>query len=70
MNAHGTLFVWGRIPGGRMDSMQFVLELMEKTGVIVTPGRSFGPAGEGYVRFALVMPPEQIREAVAAMAKM
>ena len=69
-NAHGTLFVWGRIPGGRMDSMQFVLELMEKTGVIVTPGRSFGPAGEGYVRFALVMPPEQIREAVAAMAKM
>lgn len=66
-NAHGTLFVWARIPHGRMDSMDFVVELMERSGVIVTPGRSFGPAGEGYVRFALVSPVETIREAVAAI---
>lgn len=32
---------------------------MEKAGVIVTPGASFGPHGEGYVRFALVLPPEK-----------
>lgn len=66
-NAHGTLFVWARIPHGRMDSMDFVVELMERSGVIVTPGRSFGPAGEGYVRFALVSPMETIKEAVAAI---
>ncbi len=66
-NAHGTLFVWARIPHGRMDSMDFVVELMERSGVIVTPGRSFGPAGEGYVRFALVSPVETIKEAVAAI---
>lgn len=66
-NAHGTLFVWARLPHGRMDSMDFVVELMDKAGVIVTPGASFGPAGEGYVRFALVSPVETIKKAVAAI---
>ena len=62
------MFVWARIPGGRTDSKAFALELMEKCGVIVTPGASFGPSGEGYVRIALVLPPEGLREAVAAIA--
>jgi len=35
--------------------------------VICTPGVSFGPMGEGYVRFALVLPPEKLREAVEAV---
>ena len=67
-NAHGSMFVWARLPHGRMDSVDFALELMEKSGVIVTPGASFGPAGEGFCRMALTMPPEKIREAVAAIA--
>ena len=66
-NAHGSMFVWARIPGGRTDSVAFALELMERAGVIVTPGSSFGPSGEGYVRMALVLPPERLREAVAAI---
>lgn len=68
-NAHGTMFVWAKLPHGRQDSINFTLELMEKAGVIVTPGASFGPAGEGYVRMALVLPPEGLREAVDAIAK-
>ena len=36
------------------NSNEFCMELMEKTGVICTPGSSFGSLGEGYVRFALV----------------
>ena len=67
-NAHGSMFVWAPLPGGRMDSMDFALELMEKTGVIVTPGASFGTSGEGFFRMALVMPPDRLREAVAAIA--
>ena len=67
-NARGSMFVWARLPHGRMDSIDFALELMEKSGVIVTPGASFGPAGEGFCRMALTMPPEKIREAVAAIA--
>ena len=68
-NGKGTMFVWAKIPGGRTDSMAFCMELMEKAGVIVTPGASIGPHGEGYVRFALVLPPEKIREAVEAIRK-
>ena len=67
-NAHGSMFVWARLPHGRTDSVSFSLELMERAGVIVTPGASFGPSGEGYVRMALVMPPDELREAVAAIA--
>ena len=67
-NAHGSMFVWARLPHGRQDSMAFAAELMERAGVIVTPGASFGPAGEGFCRMALTMPPEKIREAIAAIA--
>lgn len=66
-NGKGTMFVWAKIPGSRTDSMKFCMELMEKAGVIVTPGASFGPHGEGYVRFALVLPPEKIKEAVESI---
>lgn len=66
-NAHGSMFVWARLPGGRTDSMAFCEELMEKAGVVVTPGASFGPSGEGHVRMALVLPPDQIALAVEAI---
>lgn len=67
-NAHGSMFVWAKLPGGRTDSMAFCEELMEQAGVIVTPGASFGPHGEGYVRMALVLPPDGIRAAIDAIA--
>ena len=66
-DSHGSMFVWAPIPEGYTSSMDFCLTLMEKAGVICTPGASFGPLGEGYVRFALVLPPEKIQEAVQAI---
>ena len=66
-NAHGSMFVWAKLPGGRTDSMAFCEELMEKAGGVVTPGASFGPSGEGHVRMALVLPPDQIALAVEAI---
>lgn len=66
-NAHGSMFVWAKLPGGRTDSMAFCEELMEKAGVVVTPGASFGPSGEGHVRMALVLPSDQIALAVEAI---
>lgn len=65
--SQGTMFAWGRIPQGYASSEEFVMELLEKTGVICTPGSSFGSLGEGYVRFALVLPVEVIEEAVEAI---
>lgn len=67
-NSHGSMFVWAPLPTGYTDSMAFCLELIEKAGVICTPGFSFGPSGEGYVRFALTLPVERIQEAVKAIA--
>jgi len=66
-DSHGSMFVWAKVPEGKGDSMTFCLELLEKTGLICTPGVSFGPMGEGYVRFALVLPPDKIKEAVQAV---
>lgn len=66
-NAQGSMFVWARIPEGWGDSQAFALSLLERSGVIVTPGASFGPSGEGYVRIALVLPPDDLRKAVSAI---
>ena len=63
-DAQGTMFVWAKIPERYPSSVDFVIELMEKTGVICVPGSAFGAQGEGYVRFALVVPPERMEEAV------
>ena len=63
-DAQGTMFVWAKIPERYPSSVDFVIELMEKTGVICVPGSAFGTQGEGYVRFALVVPPERMEEAV------
>ena len=67
-DSHGSMFVWAPLPTGYTDSMAFCLELIDKAGVICTPGFSFGPSGEGYVRFALTLLVERIREAVASIA--
>ena len=66
-DSHGSMFVWAPIPAKYPDSMSFCSELMEKTGVICTPGISFGPMGEGYVRFALVLPPDKIKELIGVI---
>ena len=68
-DSHGSMFVWAPIPLKYASSMDFCMDLVEKSGVLCTPGSSFGPAGEGYVRFALTMPAGQIAQAVQAIAE-
>lgn len=58
-----TMFVWARIPDAYKDSNDFVLDLLEKTGVVLTPGQSFGQAGKRYVRMALVQDDDSLKEA-------
>lgn len=66
-DSEGTMFAWAKIPKGYTDDVSFVMELVERTGVLCTPGSSFGSLGKGYVRFALTMPVDRIREAVGAI---
>lgn len=62
-----TFYVWAPIPQG-FTSMDFTAYLLDKTGVLTTPGNGFGPSGEGYIRFSLTAPTERIEEAVKRMA--
>lgn len=63
-----TFYLWAKVPSG-FDSQKFVAHLLEKTGVLTTPGVGFGAPGEGYVRFALTVPVEKIKEAVERIKK-
>ena len=64
----GTMFVWAPIPDSYQDSESFVADLLDKTGVLVTPGSAFGPSGEGYVRMALVQSEDTMKKIVEAVA--
>ena len=66
-DSEGTMFAWAKIPEKYTDDVAFVMELLEKAGVLCTPGSSFGELGKGHVRFALTMPVEMIQEAVKAI---
>jgi len=63
-DSEGTMFAWGKIPARFENSEAFVLELIEKTGVICVPGSGFGSQGEGFARFALVLPVPKINELI------
>ena len=58
------MYVWTRLPSGFDDSFDFCIRLTRSTGVCLAPGRAFGATGEGFVRFALVRPPEILQRAV------
>lgn len=63
-DSEGSMFAWAKIPKEYKTSTEFCVDLLEKTGVICTPGSAFGTLGEGYVRFALVLPVDKIEEAI------
>ena len=62
-----TMFVWARIPENYDSSERFAMDLVEKAGVMVTPGSAFGPSGEGHVRLALVQDEPVLNQAVEAV---
>ena len=64
----GTMFVWARIPEKYDDDAAFCLELMERAGVIVVPGSSFGEMGRGHIRAALVRDEATLERAVERIA--
>lgn len=68
-DSDGTMFVWAPLPEGFTDSNDFCKQLVRQTGVLCTPGAAFGKRGEGYVRFALVLPPEELREVADVIGK-
>ncbi|MHC4561772.1 MAG: aminotransferase class I/II-fold pyridoxal phosphate-dependent enzyme [Planctomycetota bacterium] len=79
LNAHGfdiekpqaTIYVWAPVPAQyNGDSGAFVADLLDQTGVMVTPGRGYGQWGEGFFRISLSYPEEVLTEALGRIAKM
>jgi len=63
-----TFYVWVKIPG-KTGSIKFSGLLLDKTDIIVTPGIGFGKYGEGYIRMALTIPKERIKEAIERLKR-
>ncbi|MDY7022946.1 MAG: LL-diaminopimelate aminotransferase, partial [Cyanobacteriota bacterium] len=64
-----TMYIWAKLPQPwNENSVAFCTQLVEQTGVAISPGIGFGKSGEGYVRFALVRPPEVLTQAVERTA--
>ena len=61
-----TFYVWVPVKGKSVD---FTTRLLEKAGIVATPGVGFGVSGEGYIRFALTQSVERINEAIERMYK-
>lgn len=58
----GSFYIWAKVPKG-YNSSTFAEEILEKTGVIITPGLGYGEAGEGYFRISLTVSKERMLEA-------
>jgi alanine-synthesizing transaminase len=66
------MFVWAKVPEQylqKMDTLQFAMKLLEEADVAVSPGTGFGPAGEGYLRMALVENENRLRQAVRQIGR-
>lgn len=61
-----TIYVWPKVPKG-FTSASFCELILDKTGVVVTPGNSYGEYGEGYFRISLTVKTERLREALQRM---
>jgi LL-diaminopimelate aminotransferase len=61
---HGTIYVWAPVPEGFGSSAAYCEHVLERTGVVLTPGAAYGPAGEGWFRISLTTPDERLLEAV------
>jgi LL-diaminopimelate aminotransferase len=63
-----TFYLWIRVPRG-YTSAQFATLLIEKAGIVATPGNGFGEAGEGYIRMTLTVDESRLQEAIERLKK-
>ena len=66
---HGTIYVWAPVPDGFDGSEAYCEHVLERTGVVLSPGAVYGPAGEGWFRISLTTPDERLLEAVERLGQ-
>jgi len=62
-----TLYIWARVPKG-YSSVDFAADLLERVGVLVTPGTGYGKHGEGYIRLSLTIPDARLVRGLSQLA--
>jgi LL-diaminopimelate aminotransferase len=67
---HATIYVWAPVPEGFADSAAYCEHVLERTGVVLTPGAAYGPAGEGWFRISLTTPDDRLLEAVERLGSL
>lgn len=68
-DSKGTIYVWFKVPK-RFKSEEFVNFILERTGVLITPGNAYGMSGEGYCRISLTNESTRIEEAMERIVKL
>jgi LL-diaminopimelate aminotransferase len=63
-----TFYLWIRVPRG-YTSAQFATLLIEKAGIVATPGNGFGETGEGYIRMTLTVDESRLKEAIERLKR-
>jgi LL-diaminopimelate aminotransferase len=64
-----SLYVWAKLPADEPSSGEYAARLVNETGVVLTPGASYGEAGEGYVRLSLTIADERLEEALSRLSR-
>jgi LL-diaminopimelate aminotransferase len=59
----GTIYIWAPVPQGH-TSASYCEHVLEEAAVVVSPGSSYGPSGEGFFRISLTLPDDRLSEAV------
>lgn len=72
MSAHipkGALYIWAKAPAGQ-DCEKYAIDILERTGVWMTPGTAFGEYGNGFLRLSLCVPEARLKEAGERLLKL
>jgi LL-diaminopimelate aminotransferase len=67
---HSTIYVWAPVPDGFPSSESYCEHVLERAGVVLSPGAIYGPAGEGWFRISLTTPDERLLEAVQRLGSL
>jgi LL-diaminopimelate aminotransferase len=66
----GTIYVWAPVPGGFPSSVAYCEHVLERAGVVLSPGAIYGPAGEGWFRISLTTADDRLAEAVQRLGEL
>lgn len=66
----GTIYIWAPVPSGFASAAEYCGHVLERTGVVISPGGAYGANGEGFFRISLTTPDDRLLEAVERLSSL